>query len=226
MAPSRTKTVKNKHSGSKSSAGKHASKKSGPAPPPDGIVRSATKPTKKGTAPARNSLKTKVQQLMDKRKKNKNKKYTDEELGVPKLNMITPVGVEKPRGKKKGKVFVDDRVCRLEHNLWISAHYEWNTDFAPQESMNTILAMVQAEKEGQIESKMMKARQLEEIREARKVEAEKKEEEKKSKLEDVKEGLRKKRKRNTRPADDEDNVNALAVTGTKATKSKKKVAFA
>lgn len=24
--------------------------------------------------------------------------------------MITPVGVEKPKGKKKGKVFVDDRV--------------------------------------------------------------------------------------------------------------------
>jgi len=25
--------------------------------------------------------------------------------------MITPIGVEKPKGKKKGKVFVDDRVC-------------------------------------------------------------------------------------------------------------------
>lgn len=48
--------------------------------------------------------------------------------------MITPVGVEKPKGKKKGKVFVDD-----------------------QHSMMTILAMVNAEKEGQIESKMMKA---------------------------------------------------------------------
>jgi hypothetical protein len=33
-----------------------------------------------------------------------------------------------------------------------------------QEGMMTILAMVNAEKEGQIESKMMKARQLEEIR--------------------------------------------------------------
>ncbi len=38
--------------------------------------------------------------------------------------------------------------------------------------MNTILAIVQAEKEGQIESKMIKARQMEEIREARRVEAE------------------------------------------------------
>ena len=39
--------------------------------------------------------------------------YTDKELGLPMLNMITPVGVEKPRGKKKGKVFVDDSVRTL-----------------------------------------------------------------------------------------------------------------
>ncbi len=48
--------------------------------------------------------------------------------------MIVPAGVQKPKGMKKGKVFVDD-----------------------QESMMTILAMVNADKEGQIESKMMKA---------------------------------------------------------------------
>ena len=46
----------------------------------------------------------------------------------------------------------------------------------------TILAMVNAEKEGQIESKMMKARQMEEIREARRKEAEARQQEKKSKL--------------------------------------------
>lgn len=109
MAPSKTKTVKNKHAGGKSGLGKHASKKpSGPPPPPDGIVKS--KKTK-GTPPAQNPLKNQVQRLLDKRKKNKNKTYTAEQLGIPKLNMITPVGVEKPRGKKKGKVFVDDRVC-------------------------------------------------------------------------------------------------------------------
>lgn len=45
-------------------------------------------------------------------KKKKKKVYTEKELGIPKLNMITPVGVEKPKGKKKGKVFVDDRVSR------------------------------------------------------------------------------------------------------------------
>lgn len=42
--------------------------------------------------------------------------------------------------------------------------------------------MVNAEKEGQIESKMMKARQLEEIREAKRREAEARQAKKKSKL--------------------------------------------
>lgn len=47
-------------------------------------------------------------------KKKKRRIYTEKELGVPTLNMITPVGVEKPKGKKKGKVFVDDRVRPLQ----------------------------------------------------------------------------------------------------------------
>ena len=46
----------------------------------------------------------------------------------------------------------------------------------------TILALVNADREGQIESKMMKARHMEEIREARKAEAEKREEMRKDKL--------------------------------------------
>lgn len=46
--------------------------------------------------------------------------------------------------------------------------------------MATILAMVNAEKEGQIESKVMKARQFEEIREARRKEIETKQEQKKA----------------------------------------------
>lgn len=45
------------------------------------------------------------------RVKKKRRVYTDEELGIPKLNMITPVGVELPKGKKKRKIFVDDQVC-------------------------------------------------------------------------------------------------------------------
>lgn len=46
----------------------------------------------------------------------------------------------------------------------------------------TILAMVNADKEGQIESRMMKARQMEEIREARREEAKARKDLKKSKL--------------------------------------------
>lgn len=91
--------------------------------------------------------------------------------------------------------------------------------------MATILAMVQAEREGQIESKMIKARQMEEIREARQLEAEKKEAEKKAVLEKTKESLRKKRKRD-KPTN-ESNINDVTMTGTRATKApKKRVSFA
>lgn len=96
--------------------------------------------------------------------------------------------------------------------------------------MRTILAIVQAEKEGQIESKMIKARQMEEIREARRAEAEKREQEKKDKLEGVKDSMRKKRKKNVKGAAPDDGVNEkeMATTGSKASKPKKKksVAFA
>lgn len=91
----------------------------------------------------------------------------------------------------------------------------------------TILAMVNADKEGQIESKMMKARQMEEIREARKAEAEKRQELRKAKLDETKEGMRKKRKR---PAGEErkDNTRSEAAAGTKPLKVKKRksVSFA
>ncbi|KAJ2956869.1 hypothetical protein NQ176_g11290 [Zarea fungicola] len=100
--------------------------------------------------------------------------------------------------------------------------------------MNTILSIVQAEKTGQIESKMIKARQMEEIREARRIEAEKKEDEKKARLEDVKDSLRRKRNKKTKPDADEDGlrVKDLIAAGSKAKKaskassSKKKVSFA
>lgn len=94
--------------------------------------------------------------------------------------------------------------------------------------MSTILAMVQADKDGEIESKMIKARQMEEIREARRVEAEKKEEEKKSKLDETKESLRRKRKRTaTKPFDDvDDGIKDIASASTKAAKPKKRVSFA
>ncbi|KAL2160573.1 hypothetical protein VTH06DRAFT_1261 [Thermothelomyces fergusii] len=203
MAP--TRTIKNKHAAPKGGAGgKGSTKASGSG----GIAKSKGRAGSKANIPA-----TEVKgrpNLPGLDKKKKQRVYTEKELGIPELNMIMPVGVTKPRGKKKGKVFVDDR-----------------------ESMSTILAMVQAEKEGQIESKMMRARQLEEIREARRIEAEKKEAERKAKLEETKETLRKKRKRNKGKARNEEeegdeSVKALAATGTKAAKSKKKkrVSFA
>lgn len=92
--------------------------------------------------------------------------------------------------------------------------------------MSTILAIVQAEKEGQIESKMIKARQMEEIREARRVEADKKEEERQSRLNETKDSLRKKRKRNNKTSgDDKDGISDAVSAGTNV-KSRKRVAFA
>lgn len=67
-----------------------------------------SKSKSKGKPPPPKQQKTKSALAPVKKKK---KIYTDEQLGVPKLNMITPAGVVKPKGKKKGKVFVDDRVC-------------------------------------------------------------------------------------------------------------------
>lgn len=134
--------------------------------------------------PPPKEVKGKPRSAPDQLKKKRKREYTEQELNLPALNTITPVGVQKPRGKKKGKIFVDDQVFIR----YVGSHLVWNLRFANcmrtlnQEGMATILAMVNAEKEGQIESKMMKARQLEEIREAKKKEAEARKEQKKSKL--------------------------------------------
>ncbi|KAH8600936.1 60S ribosomal subunit assembly/export protein LOC1 [Bisporella sp. PMI_857] len=203
MAPSRTSTVKSKH------ASKHAANKSGirnsksSKPTPDGVVKprsASSKRTQSKGAPQKIKATSNLATL-----KKKRRVYTEKELGIPALNMITPVGVEKPRGKKKGKIFVDDR-----------------------ESMMTIFAMVNADKEGQIESKMMKARQMEEIREARKAEAEARIEQRKSKLDETKEGLRKKRKRPTGDGGEKsESTKSEAMSGTRPLKLKKKaVSFA
>ncbi|KAI9832512.1 MAG: 60S ribosomal subunit assembly/export protein [Sarea resinae] len=180
---------KSSSSGSKSSSHSSSSKSKGPPRPPP--KQQKTKPSHPGA-------------LSKNGKQKKKKVYTAEELGVPVLNAITPVGVTVPKGKKKGgKVFVDDR-----------------------ESMMTILAMVNAEKEGEVESKMMRARQLEEIREARKKEAEKRQDVKRSKLEETKESIRKQRKRRSGHggADDVDGDSGAKESTPKS--AKKKVAFA
>ena len=98
-------------------------------------------------------------------------RYTEKELKVPHLNGIRPTGVQKIPNRKKGKVFVDDG-----------------------EGMRTIMAMVMAEKEGNIESKMQRARQMEEIREAKKAEAESRAQSKKESFEERKKDIRKGKK--------------------------------
>ena len=62
-------------------------------------------------------------------------------------------------------------------------------------SMMAILAVVNAEKEGNIESKMVRARQLEEVRQAREKESERREKERRGVVEGVMGELRRGRKR-------------------------------
>ena len=187
-------------------AGARASAKSAkPKVSSKGSAAASTKPKPRpaGKRPPPQQVKTKpgVHNPTNPKKK-KQRSYTDKELALPALNMITPAGVQKPRGKKKGKVYVDD-----------------------QESMMTILAIVNAEKEGQIESKMMKARQMEDIRKARRKDAEARLEKKNEKLEDTKKSFKKKRP--TKIASTEDMEPASGGNEHAAAKrSKKRVSFA
>ncbi len=214
MALTRTRTVKNKHAANKSGI---KGSKTARNPQSDGVVKSR-KPKGK-LPPTQVKSRTAVADLLKKRHK---KVYSEKELDIPALNMITPAGVQKPKGQKKGKVFVDDRVSLSSET--VNAGLGLALIGHEQESMTTILAMVQAEKDGQVESKMIKARQMEAIREARRTEAETKEAERNARLEDTKASLRKKRKRPLAP--NETNVNDIAVAGTKAAKPKKRVSFA
>jgi len=62
-----------------------------------------------------------------------------------------------------------------------------------------IMSVVNAEKEGHLESKIAKARQLEEIREAKRKEAEARKSDKDQAFEERKQDLKKKRKRHSEP---------------------------
>ena len=106
MGPTRTRTIKNKHAPAKSGlSNSKANKRSAT----DGTVKPRKNNTAKGTPPSKQVKESAGAALFRKAKK---KNYPEAQLGIPKLNMITPVGVVKPKGKKKGKVFVDDRVRR------------------------------------------------------------------------------------------------------------------
>lgn len=102
MAVNRTRTIKNKHAANKSGI---ESSKAARRNPNDGVVKAKKV---KGTPPGGHVHASAVSTLLNKKKKKR--VYTEKELGIPQLNMITPVGVVKPKGKKKGKVFVDDSV--------------------------------------------------------------------------------------------------------------------
>ncbi len=71
------------------------------------VTKSKSRISKNPKLPPPKKQKTKLATVPAKKKQ---RVYTDKELGIPKLNMITPVGVDLPKGKKKGKVFVDDEV--------------------------------------------------------------------------------------------------------------------
>lgn len=120
MAPSRTSTVKSKH------ASKHAANKSGirnsktssTKPSSDGVVKAKSAKSKRTTSKGVNLKPQKDAGRLATLKK-KRRVYTEKELGIQPLNMITPIGVEKPKGKKKGKVFVDDRVSYIPLHISI-----------------------------------------------------------------------------------------------------------
>lgn len=192
-----TKSVKGKSSkggksgGSKSGgSSKKAMKPKGSAP--EGI----SKRKQKSLALAKPGGEQKSKSRLPGNKKKK-RVYKESELDIPKLNGIIPAGIAKPKGQKKGKTFVDDPA-----------------------SMMAIMSMVNAEKDKDVESRIMRARQLEEVREAKRKEMEARAEEKASKFEETKKGLKKKRKgRQSEPAslDDVDDDAAK-----KAGKGKKK----
>lgn len=150
MAP--TKPSSKGKSGPKGkSAGASKSKPRGKEP--EGI----SKRKQKSLSLAKPGGAQKTKSYKDKNGKKKKRVYTEAELDIPKLNSIVPAGIAKPKGQKKGKVFVDDPA-----------------------SMMAIMSVVNAQKEGHIESKIMRARQLEEIREAKRKEAEGRLEDKKA----------------------------------------------
>lgn len=101
MAPNRGTTKA-------SSKGKVSSKASKPLSSASKVTKSKAK--SKSKQPPAKEVKSKPNNAADQAKKNKKPEYSEEELGLMPLNMVTPVGVQKPKGKKKNKVFVDDQV--------------------------------------------------------------------------------------------------------------------
>ncbi|EGX50140.1 hypothetical protein AOL_s00076g345 [Orbilia oligospora ATCC 24927] len=131
-------------------------------------------------------------------------RYTDAQLKLPTLNGIVPTGVIKPRGKKKGKVFVEDK-----------------------ETMMDILELVNNSVDGVIQGKVEKNRRLEVVREQKRKEQERREKDKEAKFEDVKDSLKKKRKRRVGgTTNDDDDNNDGDHKPTRSAGKRKSVSFA
>ncbi|KAF2711054.1 hypothetical protein K504DRAFT_500988 [Pleomassaria siparia CBS 279.74] len=204
MAPTKPSKGSSKGSKSKSGSGSSSSKKSsskGFTKPKPSSESGISKRKQKSMALARpgGAQKSKSKSSTDNKKKRR--VYTEKELDIPTLNGIVPAGVAKPKGQKIGKKFVDDPA-----------------------SMMAIMSMVNAEKEGFIESKIMRARQLEEVREAKKKEAEARSEEKKTKFEETKASFKKKKvKKHSFESSYDDNLeNDPPANGGDQNKSKSK----
>lgn len=83
----------------------------GPKPSHSSATRVSKSSKKDGAKrPPPKEQKSKPRTAQENLKKKKKRVYTEKELNLPELNQITPVGVVKPKGKKKGKTFVDDQV--------------------------------------------------------------------------------------------------------------------
>ena len=96
--------------GPSSSNGKPTSKADSKKPKSSATSKVTKSKSKSKQKPTAEEVKSKARTERSQLKKTKKRQYTEDELDLPKLNAITPVGVVTPKGKKKGKVFVDDQV--------------------------------------------------------------------------------------------------------------------
>jgi 60S ribosomal subunit assembly/export protein LOC1 len=201
MAPTKPSKGKTSTKTKTSKIGAKASAKSkSSASKPEGISKNRQK--KLTLAKPGGAQKTKSK--TDGRKKKR--VYTEKELDIPALNGIIPAGIAKPKGVKKGKVFVDDPA-----------------------GMMAIMSIVHAEKEGRLESKIMRARQLEEIREAKRVEAEERKDEKEKAFDERKKDIKKKGRRKSAPKKEDDDEDGESKKSSKTKdgkyKPRKRVSF-
>ncbi|KAK6541800.1 60S ribosomal subunit assembly/export protein [Orbilia ellipsospora] len=207
MAPvKRTRTASaSKTSSSKKRKLNNSSSTTDPKPFTPGQITSSKRHKKKTTIGPSSTTTTNTKssssssRIRKPHKKPVKERYTDAQLKLPTLNGIIPAGVTKPRGKKKGKVFVEDK-----------------------ETMMGILELVNESVDGVIQGKVERNRRLEVVRQQKRAEQEKKEREKEAKLENVKDSLRKKRKRKTNGDANDDVEDGKPAAGGR----KKKVSFA